>query len=121
MRCGGATDRSRLGDINFIGCRIDRHRSGIVELSIASSGAAPSRKYLAIWAELNDSSTTLIDDINRVVRTDGDPSRAIKSSIGTFPLGDESPVGGQLLHTMIRSVRHIDIAGAIKDNAVRCS
>jgi hypothetical protein len=61
-------------------------------LSVARAFATPTREHVSIWAELNDSRVSLIDDIDRVIRTNGDPARSVKAKVRAFPLGDECPV-----------------------------
>src|SRR6266542_2835370 len=68
---------NRIGDINSIGGRIDRDRTKAYELSIATSLAAPTRKDLTVGTELHDSVATRIDNINRIIRANGDLSRPI--------------------------------------------
>src|SRR5207247_11015783 len=103
-----------VGDINFIGCGIDRHRTKAYELSIATSLTAPTRKDLTIGTELHDSVATRIDNINRIIRANSNPAWSIKARLRAFPLGDEFAVGSQLLHSVLGAyLRDVNIARAI--------
>ena len=65
---------------------------------------------------------TLINDINGVIGANGDPSRPVKSKLGAFPLGDECPVAGQLLHAVIVGhFCHVNIASAVDGDPIRLS
>jgi hypothetical protein len=54
--------------------RVDGNRSRMVKLAGAITFRGPSRQHVTIGAKLDDSRATLIDDIDRVIGTDGDPS-----------------------------------------------
>ena len=53
-----------IGDVNFVGRRIDCDRRWIVKLAVAIPFAAPTRQHLSIGTEFNDPIVALIDDIN---------------------------------------------------------
>ena len=53
-----------IGDINFVGRRIDCDRSRIVKLAVTISGAAPDCQHLSIGTKFSDAIVALIDDIN---------------------------------------------------------
>src|SRR6266545_4251495 len=91
------------------------------KLAITVSAAAPCHEYSAIWAELDDSSATLIQDIYGAIGVNGDASGTVKSRVRTSPLGHESPVGSKLLHTVIGSLCHINVAEAIDCEPIRFS
>src|SRR5207247_11114679 len=82
---------------------------------------APGRQHLSIGAELNNARVALIDDVDGVIGANSDPARSIKSRFRAFPLRNESAVRGQLLHTVIASVRYVHIALAINGDPVWCS
>ena len=111
-----------IGDINLLASWINRDRSRVPELSIATSVSTPNRQHFAIRIELNDASATLIDYINRVVRTDGNPSRPIEAGVGAFPRSDERPIGRQLSYTMIGGdFCYVNIASPINRDSIRLS
>src|SRR5262249_19413796 len=88
----------------------------ISELSVATSAAAPTREHLTIGIALNDSSTPLIDDINRIVGADSDPPRAIKSKC---PLGNECAVRSEFLHTVTASICYVNVASLVDGDPIR--
>ncbi len=70
-----------------------------------------------IGTELHDSVATLIDDINRVIRADSDPSRPVKCR---RPLSDESPVRSEFLNAVLGAyLRDVNVAGAINGDSIR--
>jgi hypothetical protein len=66
----------------------------VVKLAITVPFGAPVRENCSIRTELNDSGASLIDNIDRIIRANGDPSWTVESRIGAFPLIDERAVGG---------------------------
>src|SRR5262249_30891253 len=82
-----------IGDVYLTAAGINGDRSRVIELSVARAFAAPTREHVSIRAELNDSRVSLVDDIDRVIRTNGDLTRSVKAKVGSFPLGDERPIG----------------------------
>src|SRR5262249_14744733 len=108
-----------IGDINLVGCCINGDGSRVIELSIARAFAAPTRKHVSIRTELNDSRVSLIDDIDRVIRTDSDSARSVESQSRAFPLGDECPVRRQFLHAVIGpDFCHVNIASTLDGDSV---
>lgn len=105
----------------MVASRVDRDRRRIVELSVAISFSAPIREHLSIRTELNNSGAPLIDDINRVIRPDGNPPRTVKSRFRSFPFGNETAVGRELLDSMIRRFRNVNVASAIDGDPIRFS
>ena len=91
----------------------------VVKLSVAIAFAAPNRHYPSIRAKLDDSRATLIHDIDRVIRANGDPARSVKSWWWTFPLVHDRAIRRQLLHNVLGSVRHVDIASLTDGDPVR--
>src|SRR5262249_54108288 len=57
--------------------------------------------------------------VDRPIRANHDPARSVKARFRAFPLGDESPVGSQLLHTVIAGVCHIDVARHVNGDPIR--
>ena len=55
---------ARIGDINFVGRRIDCDRRWIVKFASTIALAAPTRQHLTIGVELNDARAALVDDID---------------------------------------------------------
>src|SRR5262245_4183809 len=93
----------------------------VPKLAVVLSAAAPSRQHLSIRTKLHHSRATLIHDIDGIIRANGDAARTVEPRVWTLPLVDDSAVACHLLYAVLGSVRHVDIAGAIDGNAVRCA
>src|SRR5439155_21885411 len=108
-----------IGDIDFVGFGIDCHRRVIVKLPVAISLGAPGCENCSIGTELDDSSASLIDNIDRIIGANGNPSWPVESRIRAFPLVNESSIGRKLLNTVIGGVSYIDIASLVHSETVR--